>query len=238
MKLITVGQAKLNKSKDEGYLTGGFNLSPHKESVPFGGINMCANAGTCSPHCLKTAGFNKMPTHMPARIERTLLMVQNWNMFDSKAEKELEAFMRKAEREGLIPVFRPNLLSDRPQLEELVHKHQPDLRCYDYTKLAKPWLRAHELYHLTYSLDTHNEREAIEAINHGINVAVVFNPKEAIPDGFTLGGVEYPTLDGDKHDLRFLDPPGHIVALKGKTITGGVEAPIESGFYRTMEVNR
>ena len=63
-------------------------------------------------------------------------------------------------------------------------------------------------------------------------MAVVFNPKEPIPDGFTLGGVEYPTLDGDKHDLRFLDPPGHIVALKGKTITGGVDAPIESGFYR------
>ena len=57
-------------------------------------------------------------------------------------EKELGAFMRKAEREGLMPVFRPNLLSDRPQLEKLVHKHQPDLPCYDYTKLAKPWLRS------------------------------------------------------------------------------------------------
>tara|TARA_R110000824_G_scaffold177983_3_gene357529 strand:+ start:1658 stop:2374 length:717 start_codon:yes stop_codon:yes gene_type:complete len=236
MKLLTVGQYKLDKSKDEGYLTAGFNLSPHKESVPFGGINMCANAGTCSAHCLKTAGFNKMPTHMPARVERTITMASHWPVFDRMAEKELGAFMRKAGRDGLTPICRPNLLSDRPQLEKLVRKHQPDLLCYDYTKLAKPWLREHELYHLTYSLDTHNEREAIEAINHGINVAVVFNPKEPIPDSFKLGGVEYPTLDGDKHDLRFLDPPGHIVALKGKTVQGGVDAPIESGFYRTTEV--
>ena len=69
-------------------------------------------------------------------------------------------------------------------------------------------------------------------------MAVVFNPAHPIPDAFRLGGVEYPTLDGDKHDLRFLDPPGHIVALNGKSIVGGKYRAIESGFYRTMEVNR
>jgi hypothetical protein len=65
---------------------------------------------------------------------------------------------------------------------------------------------------------------------------VVFNPDHPIPDAFTLGGAEYPTLDGDKHDLRFLDPPGHIVALKGKRIAGGKERAIESGFYRTVKL--
>ena len=130
-----------------------------------------------------------------------------------------------------------NLLSDRPELAAMMGALEPELQLYDYTKLPRPWLRTSERYHLTYSLDTHNEREAIDAINHGINVAVVFNPNHPIPDSFRLGGVEYPTLDGDKHDLRFLDPTGHIVALKGKRIAGGQDRAIESGFYRTMEVN-
>jgi hypothetical protein len=52
MNLVTVGQYKLDKAQDtsitgldHGYLVGGFNLSPHEESVPFGGRNMCPMAG-------------------------------------------------------------------------------------------------------------------------------------------------------------------------------------------------
>ena len=238
MKLLTVGQYKLDKSQDEGYLTCGINLSPSTESVEFGGANMCAYSGDCAASCLKFAGFNTMRTHKPARVERTLLLLDARPVFRRMMEKELAAFMRKAGRDGLTPCGRPNLLSDRPGLAEMMAEFEPELQLYYYTKLPKPWLRATPLYHLTYSLDTHNEREAIDAINHGINVAVVFNPEHPIPDAFTLGGVEYPTLDGDKHDLRFLDPPGHIVALKGKRIAGGKERAIESGFYRTMEANR
>lgn len=238
MKLLTVGQYKLDKSHEEGYLSCGINLSPSTESVEFGGANMCAFSGDCAASCLKFAGFNAMRTHKPARVERTLLLLEARAVFRRVLEKEMAAFMRKAVRDALTPCGRPNLLSDRPELATMMAECEPGLQLYDYTKLPKPWLRAHNRYHLTYSLDTHNEREAIDAINHGINVAVVFNPEHPIPDAFTLGGVEYPTLDGDKHDLRFLDPQFHVVALKGKRIAGGKERAIESGFYRTMEVNR
>jgi hypothetical protein len=238
MKLLTVGQYKLDKSKDEGYLTGGCNLSPSTESVEFGGINLCPNSGDCAESCLKFAGYNTMTTHKPARVERSVTLVQHLPAFRHLLEKELDAFMRKAIRDGLIPCGRPNLLSDWYKLALMFAEFEPDLQLYDYTKLARPWERVTDKYHLTYSLDTHNEREAIDAQRHGVNVAVVFNPRHPIPESFVLGGVEYPTLDGDKHDLRFLDPPGHIVALKGKRIAGGMERAIESGFYRTVEANR
>ena len=42
----------------------------------------------------------------------------------------------------------------------------------------------------------------------------------------------YPVINGDEHDLRFLDEPGHIVGLKGKYIEGGIQDALDSGFYR------
>ena len=82
MKILTVGQYKLNKSKSEGYLTCGVNLSPSTESVEFGGANMCAYSGDCAASCLKFAGFNTMRTHKPARVERTLMLLHHRDAFE------------------------------------------------------------------------------------------------------------------------------------------------------------
>ena len=51
-----------------------------------------------------------------------------------------------------------------------------------------------------------------DAIANGLNVAVVFRKKETIPA--VWGGLA--TVDGDKDDLRFLDPKGVAVALYAK----------------------
>jgi hypothetical protein len=62
------------------------------------------------------------------------------------------------------------------------------------------------------------------ALNAGHNVAVVFSTKK----GFDLPS-EYKgkkVIDGDKHDLRFLDPKGVIVGLRAK----GPARQDESGF--------
>jgi len=45
-----------------------------------------------------------------------------------------------------------------------------------------------------------------------MNMAVVFRDKDSIPPTFL--GLE--TIDGDKDDLRFLDPPDKVVALYAK----------------------
>jgi hypothetical protein len=50
----------------------------------------------------------------------------------------------------------------------------------------------------------------LKALANGKNVAVAF--KNCLPE--TLWN--YPVVDGDKHDLRFLDPKGVVVGLVPK----------------------
>lgn len=51
----------------------------------------------------------------------------------------------------------------------------------------------------------------MQALEHGINVAVVF-PTRNFPA--TWNG--YPVVNGDANDLRFLDPKTVVVGLKAK----------------------
>jgi hypothetical protein len=235
-KMVTVNQAKLNKSGKEGVLTGGINLSPYTESLSHGGRNLCLWAGECATSCLKLAGMNQMTTHLKARIDKTLLWLNEPEVFLGQVKKEIEALLRKAARQTMDVAFRPNLLSDDYALATAVGGMFPDLQMYDYTKYPKPWERVSDNYHLTYSLDVGRgrERTALRCLDKGINVAVVFDlPKDApMPKLWTLLGETYPMIDGDAHDLRYLDPKGVFVGLRGKRITGGSERAIENGFYR------
>jgi len=90
----------------------------------------------------------------------------------------------------------------------------PHLQFIDYTKIASRFKRPlPPNYHLTLSRSELNEAECIEALRAGINVAVVFaGPRPEQWQGF-------PTIDGDKHDLRHLDPRGPrgtVIALSPK----------------------
>ncbi len=50
------------------------------------------------------------------------------------------------------------------------------------------------------------------ANKHGANIAVVFRDKNSIPDTF----LDRQVIDGDRDDLRFLDPKNVVVALYAK----------------------
>jgi hypothetical protein len=181
--------------------------------------------------------MNQMTTHGLSRIRKALLMVHYFDMFTAMAVKEVGSLLRRAAKLGLIPALRPNLLSDQPRLATMLHAKFPELQMYDYTKLRRPWERMHDKYHLTFSLDVGeaSELHALKCIEHGVNVAVVIDhPKDApVPETYTLRGVTLPTIDGDKHDLRFLDPVGVFVLLRGKKIKGKKhEVAKQTGFYR------
>jgi hypothetical protein len=94
----------------------------------------------------------------------------------------------------------------------------PRLQFYDYTKIGN---RRRALtvpnYHLTFSYSAAaayqtNVERALANYGDRVNMAVVFKNKNRIPREF-LGR---PVVDGDSTDLRFLDAPGHIVALSKK----------------------
>jgi hypothetical protein len=100
----------------------------------------------------------------------------------------------------------------------------PMVTFYDYTKIAnRRGLPAN--YHLTWSYSAANaayaKQEAVAKAN-GLNIAVVFRRKGDIPESF-LG---LPTIDGDRDDMRFLDPKGVVVALYAK----GKAKQDQSGF--------
>ena len=97
----------------------------------------------------------------------------------------------------------------------------PEVQFMDYTKSAKRCQRKLPAnYHLTLSRSEMNEQEALEHARNGGVVAVVF---DKVPN--TWHGL--PVINGDKHDLRFLDAPGSIVGLEPK---GNKAKRDQSGF--------
>ena len=84
---------------------------------------------------------------------------------------------------------------------------------YDYTK---NYLRFDKIlpsnYHLTFSRSETNEIKALELLNAGYNVAMVF---DALPESYK----GFKVVNGDLDDLRFKDEKNVIVGLKYKKMT-------------------
>jgi len=97
----------------------------------------------------------------------------------------------------------------------MMSKEFPLVQFYDYTKIPRPYLRARGNYHVTFSLSESNSATAIDALKHGVNVAAVFHVKRGQPLPETFLGA--PVIDGDLHDLRFLDGyRGAVIGLRAK----------------------
>lgn len=214
MKLLTVGNAKTSKGEPLGYMTGILYLSPSTES---GVKNVCpfATAG-CKASCLYTAGRAQIfPMIYQARLRKTRLLVSDRAAFLDSIRADVTTLARRASAHGMKPAVRLNGTSDIADLPEAIAKEFPSVQFYDYTKIPKPYLRVRDNYHVTFSLSETNMPVAVDALAHGVNVAVVFDVKRGapLPERF----LDAPVLDGDKHDLRFLDGyKGAVIGLRAK----------------------
>ena len=63
---------------------------------------------------------------------------------------------------------------------------------------------------MTYSLNEDNYDKAMQVLNEGGNIAVVF--RKDLPQNFN----GYKVINGDEHDLRYLDEKNVVVGLKAK----------------------
>lgn len=176
-----------------------------------------------------------------SRIAKTNRFFENRKAFIAELVRDIEALLRKAARERMIPVVRLNGTSDMPWEKfacvrngvkyDSIMEAFPEINWYDYTKI----LNRHKAlslpnYHLTFSLSEDNDKDAVKALAQGYNVAVVMDVKRNEPKPATWGG--YPVIDGDETDLRFLDPKGgYIVALFPK----GKARKDEMGFVRPKD---
>ena len=230
----TFNNYKMNKSLGFNWMTAGMSMSPATESIEAGGRNMCPFAGACEKSCLKFAGQNVYKQSQAARIRRTLDRLADLDGFVKILSHEISGLKRRAKRENMEAAYRPNVLSDDPEFARKLAEANPDVQFYDYTKIPKPWKRVRTNYHLTYSLDNHNHTEALEAIENGINVAVAFDlgKNEPLPETWEIPGtgVVLPVINGDEHDLRFLDPVGVFVGLRFKGSKAERAKAVAAGF--------
>lgn len=216
-KLLTLNSQKMEKAKKFGYLNAILHLAPSKMS----GFNVCPSATIeCINLCLNTSGhggmFKKGETTnvvQEARKRRTLYYFNDRTNFEADLISDIEKFVKTAKKNDLIPVVRVNGTSDIFNLAVKMANRFPDLQFVDYTKnLSSANKELPKNYSLTFSRSESNGEQVLKLIPR-FNVAVVFNTKE-LPK--TYKG--FKVFDGDKSDLRHLDPKGVIVGLlpKGK----------------------
>lgn len=211
MDLLTTNNTKVIKGQGRGYMTFIMHLAPADSS----GREVCAKRSPgCTAACLNTAGRGKMHKVQAGRLRKTEWYHRDREGFMSQLIWDINAGIRRAQREDATPVFRLNGTSDIPWERVRAKGHNvfemfPQVQFYDYTKILGRKVAAYTNYHLTFSRSESNDRDVARAIAAGMNVAVVF---DELPETY-LG---LPVINADQDDLRFLDAPGSIAGLVAK----------------------
>jgi len=227
---------KTVKGRKLGIATGILYMAP---ALSAGLKNLCSYASAgCLAACLNTSGKGGIPVVQNARIRKAReYQLDNAN-FMIQLDHEVTRLKLMAKRDGLLPAVRLNgttdILWERESFTDsdgifwssIMAKHD-DVQFYDYTKVP---IRYRQIlpanYDLTFSLSESNDDHALEALNLGHNVAVVFNE---IPAEF----MGHKVIIGDESDARFLDEKGVIIGLTVKRTKGDNGRHIDtSGFVR------
>jgi hypothetical protein len=231
-QLLSVGtDAKTIKGNKYGYLTGIMYLAPANES---GVMNVCTSStAECRKFCLYNSGrAMAFPEIKRARIAKTRLLHRDRKLFLECLRYDIHALYRTAAVKEMTPTVRINGTSDLPWLAKLMAEEFPEIQFYDYTKHARPWQRLRTNYSITMSYSGGNSIECLEYLKRGGNVAVVFNQGKGKP--LPVKWLQYPVVDGDLSDLRFLDPIGTVIGLRvkqtgqGEVKTGGFFVSVAS----------
>ena len=189
------------------------NLAP----ADLSGYNVCPMASQgCKSACLHTAGNPVFQAQKDkGRINRARFYMQDRDKFMTQLTRELVNFVKWCDKNKKIGVVRLNTTSDISWENYNLFEKFPMLQFYDYTKIQKRALKFARgeytpNYHLTDSLNEDNYDRAVEVLKEGGNIAVVF--RKDLPNTFMGKKV----VNGDLHDLRYLDPKNVVVGLKAK----------------------
>ena len=227
--MLTTINAKTSKGESLGYLTGIMYLAPANIVEE---VNLCPMASKgCKKACLYTAGRGRYQNTKNARIKKTILFRDDLEFFMNSLVWSILKVVKQAKRKGLIPAIRLNGTSDirwekiRNKQGKNIFELFPAIQFYDYTAdytrieaLTGTWKN----YHLTFSRKESraNHIQAERLLAMGVNVAAVYRDSARAVNNLNA-------IDGDLHDLRFLDPKGgRIVALRAK----GEAKKDQSGF--------
>jgi hypothetical protein len=222
--LISCGtNAKTIKGDGDELLTAIMYLIPWKSF----GANLCPSAelAACHGPCLVSAGRGAFSSVIAGRARKTEWYIKDRAGFMAQLVIDVTRFVKYCNPRNIKPCIRLNGTSDIrweqiPVVDAQGNTHKnimeafPMVQFYDYTKIANR-RNVPNNYHLTWSYSGSNPKYSdmmSTAVANGMNVAVVFRTKGAIPASFK----GLPTVDGDKNDLRFQDDKGVAVALYAK----------------------
>jgi len=224
-QLLTFNNAKTVKGenvynkKGLPYKTAIMYLSSYTNNSK--GINLCSHASTgCAATCLVGSGNGGMfPKVMQGRIDKTEYFLRDRIGFMNQLDEEITNLKTKFKLTHEL-VVRLNGTADIVfekfkifEGKNIFEKHS-DITFYDYTKNHTRFEKAlPSNYHLTFSRSETNHAKAIELLNKGKNVAIVFDKLPSTYEGFEV-------ISGDEDDLTFLKPKGVILGLKYKFMTG------------------
>lgn len=210
---------KVVKGEALGWGTAILYLAASDRSTEWGGGNTCPMASPgCREACLgHTAGRLRMAPQQAAQIWKTWLYFNEPKRFFDMLAVELQRHVDWCYDRGFQPAVRLNGSSDiawerLPAGLDLMNTFC-NIRFYDYTKISARLTRQRPIgpnYHLTFSRSETNDKAVRQVMVAQGNVAVVF--ASPLPKTY-LGAV---VINGDKTDLRFLDPRPCIVGLSVK----------------------
>lgn len=234
--LLTQSNAKTIKGEKYGWQTSILYLAPANLS----GTNVCKfSTAECREFCLNTAGRGAFNSIQKSRLNKTTWMLEEPETFYAQLAKEVSRLTEFSSTPNIA--VRLNGTSDiwNGWMETIIADN-PYVQFYDYTKDMKRMRdfmfgKMPRNYHLTYSFG--GGKASLDFCNvvvqSGFNVAVVFDcgKQESLPKHWR----SYDVLDGDRHDLRFLDdvrvydtsrverakkwtlePEGYVIGLRAK----------------------
>lgn len=229
-RFFSIDSAKAVKAQSYGWLNainymapagtaGVGNLCPHASP---GCLAICL--GWHSGHAAMVAKGKRLNAVRRSRIAKAKMFMSDRTAFMSEAIAAIKRAQITARNKGLKLCVRLNgatdigwegiRLADEYAAGNIFDLF-PDIQFVDYTKNKRRALnfagaKMPTNYHLTFSRSETNEADCLEVLAAGGQVAVVSSLTR--PDNWN----GYPTIDGDAHDLRHLNPRGHVVWLSPK----------------------
>ena len=152
------------------------------------------------------------------------MFLNDYDNFMELLHTEITKFCNYCYNKNKKPAVRFNGTSDiqweyKLYKDKNIFEHFPDVQFYDYTKIyTRVYKDLPSNYHLTLSYSEANMDYAKNidkaCTDTGVSMAVVFDLRwlGELPDTYLGRQV----IDGDKDDLRFLDPTNVVVGLKAK----------------------
>ena len=240
-RIFSYDSAKAIKSQSYGYLNAIHYMAPASLS----GFNLCPKAtDSCKALCLGWhSGQAGMVAHDDdknsvrlSRIAKAKRFMKERKAYMADVVRSIELGIKKASKLGMTLCVRMNGSTDIAwegiacERDGIAYKNLmlafPDIQFVDYTKIASRLDRKlPSNYYLILSRTEKNDQEVVRIVSSGKgNAAVVFKTVPETYLGLTV-------IDGDKHDLRHLDPLGVIVGLTPK---GNKAKRDTSGFVVTI----